>query len=160
VSSLVKTWLVVMLALVLPLEGAVAAAGMLCHARPSAASAPQAHTGAHHGAHEVGQRVAPRRGPQASDATSARGDPSARIAVDPSLADPSLVDPLAIDPPTATAFNAGCPACSGACSASPLPASHALSLATDPVARAHPAPAHLAPPSHVAAGLERPPRSV
>jgi len=144
VSTRLKAWLVLLLALILPLKGAVAAAGVACHASPlsiamqTTHAVAQQHTG--HGAHH---------GAQHGDASHAPSDAHAPGGVNPDGAGD-----------TAGVHDAACLTCSGICAASPLPASHALTLAADPPARALPAPARIAPPSHVSAGLDRPPRSV
>jgi len=153
VPSLLKTWLVLLLALILPLKGAVAAAGVLCHATPTpiALQTAQAavHAVAHHGMGHGAQRSPAAHGTHPRIAADTGSDGHASDSTDRYLATGA-----------ASSVDTACPACAGICAASPLPVSHTLSLATDPVARARPGTAHIAPPSHVAAGLERPPRSV
>jgi len=149
VLTRLKAWLVLLLALILPLKGAVAAAGVVCHASSlsiamqTTQAVAQQHTG--HGAHHDAQHG------DASHDPSAHA-PSAAHA--PDGASPDGAGDMA------GVHDAACLTCSGICAASPLPASHALTLAADPPARALPAPARIAPPSHVSAGLDRPPRSV
>jgi len=176
---------VLLLALILPLKGAVAAAGVLCHATSTTIALQAAHLSAqhaaqggahsltqhgghhtaHHSSHHSSHHTAHHTAHPATHHGHAAHAASVPVPGDPYSAD--AIAPYTPDGPgpygaagaAGSAYTA-CLSCSGICAASPPPVSHALDLATDPVARAQPAPARIAPPSHVAAGLERPPRSL
>lgn len=160
-SSTFKTWLVLLLALILPLEGVAVAAGVACHAASMPVVAQAAHAFAPRGSHHDERapvadiaRDAPRH---ASHHVDRNVDPRTRHPAAPHDA-VGTVTIAAVTIDASAVADIACLACAGICSASPLPVSHLLTLPTDAVVRAEPTAACIAPPSHVAAGLERPPR--
>lgn len=134
-SNRVRFWLVLLLALVLPVKGVMAVSGSLCHVpgAESARSAPHGHPHATQASHDAGP---------------AQAQPGS-----------ALHDPQRIAPGAITAADGACLACASVCGAPPLPAGASLAVAGDLPARAWSALAPSTPPSHVPAGLERPPRS-
>ena len=127
-----KIWLVLLLALILPLKGAMATAGMLCH-MPASLYAQPVHG---HASHDAGQ---------ATDAYKHHNHEQQRTASDRGDAGVNQLS---------------CLACAAMCGASPVPANASLRLPTFEPARDWPGLALLEPPSRTLAGLERPPRSI
>lgn len=130
-----RPWLLLLVALILPFKGALAAAGMFCHASspvPVSSIAATDHDHAGMSGHDHGPRAAA-DGEHGGGAHEHGGGP------------------LPVS---------SCTICSAVCSAPPLPsAGLALAPLSAPGAERFPA---LAPPrpSAVAGGLERPPRTV
>lgn len=127
-----KYWLVLLLALILPVKGAMAAVGMLCHV-PASQQVLLVHDHASHEMHDV---QASADLPDASHHHHGSGDSSGH------------------------APDTSCLACAAVCGASPLPTALGLNLpAFDPV-RDWRVFASAEPTSLSLAGLERPPRSI
>lgn len=132
-----KYWLVLLLAVILPLKGAMAAAGMLCHV-PTAAAALVAPMPHEHGLSSYGE--------------SHSHDAAAGHDVGSHHADAGDANGKASD--------SSCRACAAICGASPLPPAIADRVPTlEPVRDWYvlvvPKPPHL-----TLAGLERPPRTL
>jgi hypothetical protein len=133
VLTKLKFWLVLLLALILPIKGAMATVGMLCHVPASqlVQAAPASHA---HASHDAGRVLAEVGHHQHQHATSDSSD--------------------------ADVSPASCLACAAVCGASPVPASGSLNLPTFEPSRDWRRLTLLAPPSREMAGLERPPRSI
>lgn len=131
-----KYWLVVLLALILPVKGAMATAGMLCHV-PASQHVQSSHGSASHDMH---QEHAVARALEASDAATTHHGTAA------DTHEGSVVT--------------SCLACAAVCGASPLPPKMGTALPAFEAARDWRGLALVAPPSLTLAGLERPPRSI
>jgi hypothetical protein len=131
--SKTRTWLMLLVALLLPLKGTMAAAGMFCH---MGSTTPQAAIGQQHHEHHV----------DASHAHAGHADTQSGSG--------------APEPDPGSAASPTCTICSAVCSAPPLPATGPSPLSL-PATASERFPA-LVPP-HVTAlsgGLERPPRTL
>ncbi len=130
-----KYWLVLLLALILPVKGAMATVGMLCHV-PTSQQMHVSHAHAAGASHE--SAAAGSHGATHGTVHSHHGDSGA----------------------AATSTDTSCLACAAVCAASPLPPAPALSLPLLEPARDWQGLALVAPASLALTGLERPPRSI
>lgn len=131
VTMKLKFWLVLLLAFILPVKGAMAAAGMLCHVPASQQS---------HLAHE--QTAHPQSHAQAAGASHDAGHHHGT------------------DPSRDGAADESCLACAAVCGASPLPATTGVELPVSAPVRDWRVSTLVEPPSLTLDGLERPPRSI
>jgi hypothetical protein len=131
-----KYWLVVLLALILPVKGAMATAGMLCHV-PASQQVQVSHGHVASASHE-------------SSAASGSHDASHG----------SVQSHHGEAGAAGTSTDTSCLACAAVCAASPLPPAPLVSLPPLEPARDWQRLALVAPPSLALAGLERPPRSL
>ena len=127
-----KYWLVLLLVAILPIKGAMAVAGVLCHVP----AAQQVQSGHDHGPHAEHDTHA--TGGSHDAAHYAHG------------ADASLSE----------VPDVSCLACAAVCGASPLPTTFGFSLPASKPARDWRDSTVVEPPSRSLAGLERPPRSI
>ncbi len=133
-----KYWLVLLLAVILPLKGAMASAAMLCHSQASQ-QVVEIHEHEAHSMHNAHSAHASHVASESDSAVHQHSD-GADTGDTPSYAT--------------------CLACAAVCGASPLPVALSLSLPVLEPARDWRGLALLEPPDAVSAGLERPPRSI
>jgi hypothetical protein len=125
-------WLVLLLAAIFPVKGAMAVAGVLCHV-PASHQVQPVHDRGSHAVHDTHTTVG------SHDATHhAHG------------ADASSDEVRGVS----------CPACAAVCGASPLPTTGGFSLPLSKPGRDWRDFTVVEPPSESLAGLERPPRSI
>lgn len=154
-----RFWLLILLALLLPLRGALAhslpcAGGSAVHAHP--ASAPVSHSDGLH------QALAPDAGLDAArQADLGAQEAPARASTEGAGAHTSDVHAQATSQaPSHTHAQGQCSACASCCASTPLASLGSLALPTPPAPGLQKFPAWTSPvPGIVLDGLERPPRS-